>query len=513
MKTFSYSLTASIKKIKKTHKRTKAVSWIYAIGFIILTVLAFFPTVNVQFTGKGKLFIGTFFWPLVNIFKKNINVIDLIVMALYIAMAAFMIIYFFKGITRFGKILRRTSGNVTTCNKNLAIMEEIADAFSGALASYVIFNLVIYMITYATKSTSLFGAITLWAVIALAVSLIVHFWAGVLGAKVSVFIIGSTIEEKKREDKLFPFFLRNLIQVIGIAAILYFFAPATNFYIELGNLFAEGKTSALTDFSNLFAFLSLVLQVGVVATSIVLIKHATAMTEYNRIGMDGIGMRNFRIFGIITTVLCVALFIFDTTDGTQMNYLYAAIAGLVATVLDFLVKPKVVKPVEDDPMLRKYKEKALEDMMSPEQQQQTAAPQMQNCCLYARPCYPTGVTPQQQAAKAEETKSESANNESEENNTTTEENVTNTNNYYNMMGGVAAMNGNGMVNGLPDGLPPQAPTIMEVKCPFCEKLLSVKDSTPYHRCPSCGKVFQIRKGQKVASSYSAPEAEVEGANE
>jgi predicted RNA-binding Zn-ribbon protein involved in translation (DUF1610 family) len=232
--------------------------------------------------------------------------------------------------------------------------------------------------------------------------------------------------------------------------------------------------------------------------------------------MDGIGMRNFRVFGIITTVLCVALFVFDTTDGTQMNYLYAALAGLVATVLDFIVKPKVEKkPQEDDPMLRKFKEKALEDMMSPEQQQQPAVPQMQNCCLYARPCYPTGVIPQQQAqeTKTEEKKSESSNSESEENNTTTEENITNTNNYYNTMGSVTAMNGNGIVNGLPDGLPPQAPTIIEVKCPSCEKLLSVKDSTPYHRCPSCGKVFQIRKGQKVGSSYNAPEAELEGDNE
>jgi hypothetical protein len=195
MKAFSYNLTASIKKIKKTHKRTKVVSAIYAVGLIFLTVLAFFPTINIQFAGKDKLFIGTFFWPIVNIFKKNLNVIDLVVMLLYLVMMTSITINFFKGLSRFGKILRRTSGNVTTCNKNLAIMEEIANAFSNAFACYVIFNFVIYMITYATESRLIFGAITLWAAIALVVALIVHFWAAILGAKVSVFIIGATIEE------------------------------------------------------------------------------------------------------------------------------------------------------------------------------------------------------------------------------------------------------------------------------------------------------------------------------
>ena len=27
------------------------------------------------------------------------------------------------------------------------------------------------------------------------------------------------------------------------------------------------------------------------------------------------------------------------------------------------------------------------------------------------------------------------------------------------------------------------------------KILNVKDTTPYHRCPECGKVFTIRKFQ------------------
>ena len=44
-----------------------------------------------------------------------------------------------------------------------------------------------------------FGSVTLWGVIAVAVATIVHFIGGVLGGNVSVFIIGSSIEEKKRE--------------------------------------------------------------------------------------------------------------------------------------------------------------------------------------------------------------------------------------------------------------------------------------------------------------------------
>ena len=358
MRAFNSGLSASVKKIKKAHKRTKAVSALYVIGLLLLTALAFLPTVNIEFAGKGKLFIGTFFWPLIHFFKKKTNVVDLIVMLLYCILLAILLINFFRGMSKFGKIMRRTSGNVTTCNKNLAIMEEIGGIFAGSFACYLIFNFIIYMITDSLDpAPKLFGAVTLWALVALVVALIVHFWAAIAGAKVSVFIIGSTIEEKKREDKIAPFFLRNLIQVLAIVAILYFFVPATNLYIELGDLFKKGEVSDLTNFSSdLFAFLALVLQVLVILVMSILIKHATALTEYNRIGMDGSGMRNFRVFGLFATVLCAALFFVDKVDGDQLNYLFAAIAAFAGTLMDFIIKPKQPKVVEDDPMLRKYQE-------------------------------------------------------------------------------------------------------------------------------------------------------------
>ncbi len=496
MRAYGSILAASIKRIKKAHKRTKGVSAIYAFAALVLTALTFFPTINVQFAGKDKLFIGSFFWPIINIFKNNLNVLDIITMVLYIAMAVLVVVNFFKCITRFGKIMRRNSGNVTTCNKNLLIMEEIANAFSSAFAAFLIFNLIIFMINYSAPSTSkLFGAVTLWGMAAVAVSVIAHFVCGVLGGNVSVFIIGSSIEEKKREDKIGIFFLRNLIQVIAVAAILFFFVPATNLYIELGKMLVTKEPSVFNNIGgDLFAFLAVAMQAGVVVMLAILIKHATATTEYNLIGMDGAGMHNFRIFGLITAVLCVALFIFDTKDGSQLNYIFAGVIALVASVLDFIIKPRVPKEKEDDPMLRKLKEKAYTESRKPEQQgQPTQQPQMPmsqvppqaaNCCLYSRPCYPNGVTPEQQA---EEQKAAA-----EGNKEATTVNVT-----------VKSGNVEGVPSGLPEGLPPTAPTILDVKCPSCEKHLVVKDTAPYHRCPACGKVFQIRKGQKMEMQSEA----------
>lgn len=488
MRAYGSILAASIKRIKKVHKRTKGVSALYAFAAFVLTVLTFFPTINVQFAGKDKLFIGSFFWPIINIFKNNLNVLDIITMVLYIVMAVLVVVNFFKCITRFGKIMRRNSGNVTTCNKNLLIMEEIANAFSSAFATFLIFNLAIFMINYSAPTTSkLFGSVTLWGMAAVAVSLIVHFVCGVLGGNVSVFIIGSSIEEKKREDKIGTFFLRNLIQVVALVAILYFFVPATNLYIELGKLLVTKQPSVFTNIGgDLFAFLAVAMQAGVVVMLAILIKHATATTEYNLIGMDGAGMNNFRIFGLITAVLCVALFIFDTTDGSQINYVVAGAIALVTSVLDFIIKPRMPKQKEDDPMLRKYKEKAYLESKNPEQQGQAAQqpPMMQvpsqaaNCCLYSRPCYPNGVTPEQQA---------------EEQKAAAEGNKEGTTVNVNVKSG----NVDGIPTGLPEGLPPSAPTILDVKCPSCDKHLVVKDTAPYHRCPACGKVFQIRKGQKL----------------
>ncbi len=492
MRAYGSSLAASVKKIKKTHKRTKLVSALYAFAAFVLTVLTFFPTINVKFAGGNKLFIGSFFKPILNIFKNNLNILDLIVMVLYIVMAVLVFIGFAKCFTRFGKIMRRNSGNVTTCNKNLLIMEEIGNAFSGAFACFIIFNLTIYMISYSVvPAPKPFGAVTLWGVIALAVGILMHFIAGTVGATVSVFIIGSSIEEKKRENKLFPFFLRNLIQVIAVCGALFFFVPATNLYIEIGKMFAKQPCVFTNIGGDLFAFLAVVLQVAVIGVVAVLIKHATATTEYNLIGMDGPGMYNFRIFGLIATVLFVGLFILDKTDGTQIGYVIAAAIMLVGTVLDFIIQPREPKVKEDDPALRKLKAKSFEDKKTEQQQQQQAQmpmsqlpPQAANCCLYSRPCYPTGVTPQEQA---EEKQAENNAGEAKEDTA------------ISATGAAADAGIEGIPNGLPDGLPPQAPTIIEVTCPTCGKALVVRDSAPYHRCPSCGKVFQIRKGKKMGA--------------
>ena len=54
-------------------------------------------------------------------------------------------------------------------------------------------------------------------------------------------------------------------------------------------------------------------------------------------------------------------------------------------------------------------------------------------------------------------------------------------------------------NGLPEGLPPSelsSPREWQVVCPSCAAELKVKDGD-YHRCPSCSKVFQVRKTKKA----------------
>ena len=49
----------------------------------------------------------------------------------------------------------------------------------------------------------------------------------------------------------------------------------------------------------------------------------------------------------------------------------------------------------------------------------------------------------------------------------------------------------GEVNELPATLNPKKD--WRVRCPQCGKELNVKDTTPYHRCPACSKVFTLRK--------------------
>jgi len=240
----------------------------------------------------------------------------------------------------------------------------------------------------------------------------------------------------------------------------------------------------------------------------VMIRHASASTEYNRDCNHGIGMKNFAIFAGILTVLCGALIAFPFVgiglpDGAKatwnMPMLWAAVIAFVGCLFDSIFRARDKKRVEEetdeDPVPGEEEEEEDEQPQAPYGWPiQVQMPQPYPYPAASAPAqnaqqpifvpifygYPQGGVMQQPimpmpapqyllpmpspataAAEAIELKEEKEPKEPTE--TTVEDLEMNPHRKY------------------------------KVYCPSCGKALMARDVSPYHRCPACDKVFQLRK--------------------
>lgn len=497
---YNSNLSASRKRIKKAHSKAKLVSGLYTLGSLVLMVLVFLTTLNVKFAGNYSLSIATFFRPLIGIGKK-FDFVAILIMVLYLFMVIFAIINFFKCFSKFGRILRRSYKNITTCNKNMLLMEEAGDAFSRTLVAYVMISFIITMLSYAQVDAT--GKVmqmpfTLFGLVALGVGLLIHFIAGSIGGTISIFIVGASVEEKQREDKIGIFFLRNLVQVIIIAAVWYFFVPATNLYDQLGLMIDKSPECLLTNpSSDMLAFIGLILQPVACIWIIFLIKHSLSTTEYNLSGMYGPGMNVFRVFSMFTAITAVGLFLLDLFKGEMIsNYLLVAIVAFVGFILDLIIKPRIPREPEPEEEVEEEEFKEL-----PKEEPKEQPKEQPQVCPLLRPCLAgCGVRRPQPIQKPTEDGEQPAP-------------VVDYDEYvWTRNGDTPPRPVGGLPYGLPPRLPiqePEAPTLWEVSCPNCHKQLSVKDGVKFNRCPSCGKVFQVRLGKLVSPEDDIPAPVVE----
>lgn len=437
MKTYSPNIAAMRRKVKKAHKKNRFVGLLYLIGTLALIVLAFLPCLKIKFADGGDdLSILSFYKALLLSFEGNIAA--LLVFLLYLVMIVILLAEFFRIFSQFRRVLKRNDRNVNACNRNLSAMEKMGDMFSFVFTTVVIINFLIYVITptigdlRVERDQPIFNML---GYVFLAVGLVIHFVAGAIGGTSTLFIVGVGVEERKRTDSILVFVLRNLVQVIATAAIVYLVTPV----LTLHHFFADFTIV------NLIAF---ILQVVAVVLIVILIKHAMSTIEFNLMGMDAFGIQRTAVFALLTGLVCVGAFILDkntAVDPPEMifNYLFAAIAGIVCFVLNLVIFPREKKEKEPEEV-RDWKE--VKEAEKPQTEEKKEQPVAQLAGL------PTSIDLNLVIPK---------------NRCPDDCKVANI--------GVAA-------------------TKYEVVCPTCGKKLSVKQAS-YHRCPACGKVFQLNIGK------------------
>ncbi|MBO5239846.1 MAG: hypothetical protein J6B56_00300 [Clostridia bacterium] len=511
MKTYESTNAAALRKrVRKVHSKAGFAGTLYLLGALALAVLAFLPALNI---GGEDLWVLTFYAPLQDALGGELNWIGLITAALYLWVLLVVVINFFRCFSKLGWLTRRSSRYVNGYNRNMRAMEDMGKRFSGSLAAIVNLSLLIYVLQPNVSDVT----ITNYAYITLGVGLVVHFFAGLIAGKVSWFDVqgsGGNVEEVKRECGIFVYFFRNLVQLAAIAGILYFFVPQCTIGKTIESWLGGVNPIEGDLVKNL---LPVALQVLIVLFTFVLVKHATAATEFNRLGMEGKGMKNYRVFSFFVFLAAGGAFAVDyflvQPDPITYEIVYVAAIAFGAFLVDCIFKTRAKKEAEEDydPIDEMEKNQAKQPVYMGQampmqagqptviyQQPPTGQPVLayQQQPVYIPVYYPYPVqqpapavapvevkiaptpTPAPTSAVAptkapDHIKPVPSPQEKAKQEALDKENA-----------GPVEVN-----------KPLDPNKEWKVRCPRCGKVLSVRETSPYHRCPSCDKVFALRKFQ------------------
>lgn len=494
------------RRVKKVHSKAKFVGMLYFLGTIALAVLSCLPTILID---GAKLWIVDFWKPYTTLFSAERNIYAVVISTLYLFVLLATIINALRAFGKLGNLLRKNHKKVGRLKQNMQAMDDMGKRFSGSLAAIIIFHFLIYIISPLTLEGR--PAIELampFAYISIGGGLFIHFFAGLIHGTVSNFDVSGPITnvvEEKRECGLFVYFFRNLVQVAAVGVILYFFTNICNFSGVVVALI--GGVNPLAGAELLKHILPLLLQIVIVICLLIMIKHATAATEFNLYGMQGSGMRNFRVFSFFVFMAAGVGFMLDYVyykpDYPMENLIIGGVA-LGAFLIDCIFKSRQKKNTKRMEAPQKQEEEEEEEeieLIQAGEEKATPVPapvvaptpisvnvpapvvQTVQQPVYIPVYYPYSANPQTGAPApyvAGETKTECAKPESVSVQTVETEGVDPT----------------FIRNEIEDKLDPNKQ--WDVYCPECGKRLRVREVSPYHRCPACEKVFKIRKFETYA---------------
>ena len=287
-----------------------------------------------------------------------------VVLLIYAVMLLVAVINVFRCLGKLGWLFKRRASYSNGFNRNAYAMDDMSKRYSSSLAAIIVCNLLIFALGGVG-----FTQLGYFAIIG---GVVLHLLAGLVEGKVTLFTTGEKMEEEEREHGLFVFFVRNILQLAVLAGIFLFFvcnpfevnkstsANTTN--TVLGSVLLEVLDLAVVqrDFGALMNMQLLVpfaVEVFVWISLIVLIKHATAATEFNRDGLDGTGMKNFAAFAFIGAVCLAGLALLPmfgfgewlnvAESEMNKNLIIAAAVAFVGFLLDCFVRPRVRGSYDD----------------------------------------------------------------------------------------------------------------------------------------------------------------------
>lgn len=367
------------KRISKVHSKAEAVGFFYLIGTLLLAVVSFFPFL--YGTSVGDMGVINFWKPFLKLTSIKTSavvvLVDAFVALLYALLLLTVVINVLRSLAKLSRLFKKKASRVNGYNRNAIAMEELGKIYSGTYCVFIAFPFMIHLISGAVFSNLYY--------IAVAIGLVLHFWLGLVGGNVSTFSVEQPVEEEPRVfGRIAPFF-RNLAQIVFVGVIMYFISQ-TNLMLNV--LKVVETNDVLSVFKNgeiyLFQYLGIPgLQLLCCIWTLVLLKHATATTEYDREGRYASGMKNFCVFSVLllitSGVLFGLMFIAHSKSAAivpVMGTLYIAVVALAAVIEEACMcrLPNVKGAVAEEPQAEASSEAEDEPAAAAAEQQAASQP-------------------------------------------------------------------------------------------------------------------------------------------
>ena len=302
------------RRIRKTRGKAQIVGCLYLIGTILLAALAVLPTLNIP--GIAVMGDNTALWAELNLGAN----VDTICRVLYVLMLLIVIINVFKAFSKLGWLYKKKASKTYGLNRNVYAMQSLGKIFSSSFAVIIINSFLIVLL-----SGSYAGALTDFEAFK-AILADNMFVAGIPNMLIIIAVGVASL-------------FRNILQIAVALAIPYLVLK-----LNVVNDFVGSIIGDATAPDSILAILQLV----IVLCWLVLIKHATATTEFNAEGADGAGMKNFTVFMFFTLVASVAMYFLGGFEGDASTCAIALLGiSFVMFVIQILLRKAPGLPEEE----------------------------------------------------------------------------------------------------------------------------------------------------------------------
>ena len=320
-------------RIAKMQRKAKAFGLLYLIATIALTALACLPLITFNDQTIGVKLGVMEFWTVFTQLGEGIQGIELslAVAVIYGLMLFVLVINLLRSVCKLGWLFKKKASRLYGFNRNMYAMDDMGRRFSSSFAAIVSSHLLIMLLVAEV-------AIQPLAFAALGVGVFFHFVCGIPAGNVSLFNTDDGVVEQRREFGNFSPFVRNLFQLVIVAAVAYFFVGCAQIRSTVDLLLVENGFAELM--ADPMSLITPALHLAILLILIGMIYYATGTIEFDPEGAEAAGRKRFLALSVLLLLCAGGAFVygqFVAQTAVHQNVILIAVVALVAVIIELVL--------------------------------------------------------------------------------------------------------------------------------------------------------------------------------